>query len=249
MEQPAIRPTATHRVRDFLASQGVALKPWSGLDETYAALYLCLKDRRDDPAFWVPLSELLREMGEAARDDERLPAPGAELLSPDALDDVLRSVREALPGDETPGGLAAVRRFAMGAPATAAIGFFLLGLAAAGCDMIPPADDDDDDGQVLECGLGSTSVMWTTLDESDLSDGTKDFLCACMADLNQDWSDGLTNLFETGSEDEIAGALESMIDCCDMGGFGDDYAETEEWLVQGDLCAAQPAYKGVAFVA
>lgn len=248
MEQPAIRPTVTHRVRDFLASQGVALKPWSGLDETYAALYGCLKARRDDPAFWEPLSDLLREMGEAARDDGRLPAPGAELLSPGALDDVLRSVRDALPGDETPGGLAAMRRFATGAPATAAIGFFLLGLAAAGCDMIPPADDDDD-GEEMECGLTSGSVLWSTLDASDLSGGTKDYLCACMADLNQDWSQGLTDLFENGTEDEIAGALESMVDCCDMGEFGADYADVEEWLVQGDLCAAQPAYKGVAFVA
>ncbi len=247
MGQPAIRPTVTHQVRGFLANQGVELKPWSGLDETYAALYGCLKARRDDPAFWEPLAHLLREMGEAARDDGRLPAPGAELLSPSALDDVLRSVREALPGDETPGGLAGMRRFALGAPATAAIGFFLLGLAAAGCGMVPPLDDDDD-GEELECGLNSGSVLWSTLDASDFSTGTKDYLCACMADLNQDWSSGLTELFETGTENEIAGALESMVDCCDMGGFGQPFAEVEDWLVDGDLCAAQPAYKGVAFV-
>ncbi len=248
MEQAAIRPTVTHRVRDFLASQGVALKPWSGLDETYGALYGCLKARRDDPTFWEPLAELLREMGAAARDDGRLPAPGAELLSPAALDDVLRSVREALPGDETPGGLTAMRRFATGAPATAAIGFFLLGLAAAGCDMLPPADDDDD-GEELECGLNDGSVLWTTLDASEVSEDTKDYLCACLADLNQDWSEGLTALFENGTEAEIAGALESMVEWCEVGGFEDEpYAEMEDWLVDGDLCAAQPAYKGVAFV-
>ena len=35
-KRKAITPTVTHQVRAFLMSQGIDLKPWSGLDETYA---------------------------------------------------------------------------------------------------------------------------------------------------------------------------------------------------------------------
>ena len=45
----AYRQTATHKVRNFLAAQGVDVQPWSGLDETYAALYGLLCQRKDDP--------------------------------------------------------------------------------------------------------------------------------------------------------------------------------------------------------
>jgi hypothetical protein len=62
MTQAAIRSTATQRVRAFLAGQGVALAPWSGLDETYVASYALSSRRGDDPAGWSPVTGLLEEI-------------------------------------------------------------------------------------------------------------------------------------------------------------------------------------------
>jgi hypothetical protein len=54
-----IAPTVTHRVRGFLFRHGVAVRPWSRLDEVYEALYALMRARKDDPAFWPELESLL----------------------------------------------------------------------------------------------------------------------------------------------------------------------------------------------
>ena len=52
MDQRAITPTITHRVRAFLQCQGEAGAPWSGLNNGYAELYALLRRRQGLQAIW-----------------------------------------------------------------------------------------------------------------------------------------------------------------------------------------------------
>ena len=81
--QPMIRRTVTQKVRTFLEAQGIALRPWSGLDETYGELHELLSRRRDDPSFWGPLSQLMQAILDDVthpRAAQRVTAAQAELL-------------------------------------------------------------------------------------------------------------------------------------------------------------------------
>jgi hypothetical protein len=136
----AIRPTVTQEVRAFFVEQGVALEPWSGLDETLVGLYQLLALRRDDPAFWPPLAQLLRSVVEAALDPDRggrLAAPEAELLRSWDIDRLVDELRAALPGAGQAAEPAARGVVRLASRSTTAVlgGFLLLGLAAApwGC--------------------------------------------------------------------------------------------------------------------
>ena len=99
MPQPGVALTITHRVRAFLQSQGAELRPWTGLDETYAELHRLLSERRDDPAFWGPLRGLLRDVLTRISDPDATPllAPEAELLASWDVDQLVRDLRAALP--------------------------------------------------------------------------------------------------------------------------------------------------------
>jgi hypothetical protein len=137
-----LRPTVTQQVRAFLCSQGVAPRPWSGLDEVYAELYRLLRRRRDDAALWEPLASLLRGIIDSALEPDaetRLPAPEAELLASWDIEDLVRDLRRAIPNEEASSDDGAVARFAAGLGAAAMGGFLVLGMAAAGCAHEPPA--------------------------------------------------------------------------------------------------------------
>ncbi len=243
----ALRPTTTHRIRGFLASQGVDLQPWSGLDETYAAFYALLRERRDDPAFWEPLGSLLEEMADDTVGPGSLPAPRAELLTAFDRESVLRDLRAALPADDTAGAPLDVARFARSLSGAVLGSFLLFGLAASGCDW------------TADCPLEENSTLWAAIDDSELGYRDRADLCPCMSDMNADWDEGLTTLFETGTEGEIASVLEEMVECCtnDTWALDEDYADVQEDLKEGWLCdpidrspppiGPQPAYKGVAF--
>jgi hypothetical protein len=242
----ALRPTTTHRVRSFLAGQGVDLEPWSGLDETYAAFYGLLRDRRDDPGFWEPLGVLLEELADDTAGPGSLPAPRAELLTAFDREAVLRDLRAALPDDVggTPVDLA---RFARSLSGAVLGSFLLFGLAASGCDW------------TADCPLEENSALWAAIDDSELGYQDRADLCPCLSNVDTDWDEGLTTLFETGGEAEIAAVLEEMVECCtnDTWVLSEDYTEVEEDLKAGWLCdppekglppiGPQPAYKGVAF--
>jgi hypothetical protein len=243
----ALQPTTTHRVRGFLAGQGVDLKPWSGLDETYAAFYQLLRERQDDPAFWEPLGRLLEEL---ARDPEgrgSLPAPRAELLTDFDRETVLRDLRGALPPEGAMGPSLDVAGWVRSLSGPVLGSFLLFGLAASGCDWTE------------DCPLEENSSLWNAIDESDMGYQKRADLCPCLSEMNADWDEGLTNLFETGSEGEIAAVLEEMVECCnhDTWVLNENYEDVEQDLIDRTRCdppsfdpppiGPQPAYKGVAF--
>lgn len=135
MSSPAIVPTITQRVRFFLAEQGAALRPWTGLQETFDELYALLRSRRSDPRFWGPLKTLLRDVVDDAATSQRRgqsTSPAAELLDSWQVDGLVDELREALPNDTT--APATCRTDFTRTLSTAVLGgFLLLGLAAVGC--------------------------------------------------------------------------------------------------------------------
>ena len=273
----AIEPTVTHQVRTFLTEQGVDVKPWTGLDETYSELYGLLNQRRDDPGFWSPLAAMLQQIVSGAVDagrPGRLPAPQAELLASWDVEQLIEDLRAALPGGEPPRDPSAVRGFAARLSSAVMGGFLLLGLAsAAGCsddadvsrdaaaavdagedakaapDMLPGMPDLG--AWYNKCNLDSSSVLWSTIDGSKLQHSQKRDLCGCMVSLNKSWADGLTKLFSTGSAKEIAGALEHMLSCCNSANkknLDQDYDKAKDDFLKSQLCkAGVPIYKGVSF--
>jgi hypothetical protein len=279
MPGPALAPTVTHRVRSFLASQGVFLKPWTGLDETYAELFALLRRRKNDPSFWKPVADLIQSVVTCAVEpgSGRLPAPDAELLASWDIDRLVAELREALPSSGEPSDPDAMGRFTRRLPAPVLGGFLLLGLVASGCydssqrsgdastdpdaeavvdardaqeaDRTDPADIPPEVPWWAEgCTLDRSGVLFTTLLRSDLDGYSKQTLCTCFTHLNASWSDGLSELFETGTPEQVAFALEEMLECCWSGGpFGTDFEDVRDALLDGTLCSLPLPYRGVSF--
>ncbi|MBW2454370.1 MAG: hypothetical protein JRI68_07660 [Deltaproteobacteria bacterium] len=270
MNAPAIKPTITQRVRTFLASHGAPLAPWASLDETYAQLYALLRRRKDDPTFWDPLAKLLQEIIDSAVDPQRLKklaAPQAELLASWDVDELVRNLRGALPpADPIEGANHVPDRVALGhftRQLSAAMlgGFLLLGFVAAGTSSTSSssssssgfdAGSEEDAGFVgpwdKNCTIDSASILYTTIEQSSLSDQAKNELCNCFENLNSSWTEGLSALFANGSPEEISDALSEMIECCTaLHQLPDDYADGEAALLSGMLCMSNPIYKGVSF--
>ncbi|MFH2006405.1 MAG: hypothetical protein ABI333_07460 [bacterium] len=274
MTTPAIQPTITQRVRGFLAAQGVTLRPWSGLDETYTELYGLLYRRRSDPAFWPHLTELLHAVVDDAVDPtgrSRLPARQAELLRSWDITDLVSKLRGALPREAPKRDPGAVRSFAVRLSSAVLGGFLLLGVAAAGCDSgdanhnnnLTGGDAGADAAVVGQdagpgadagawhdgCSLNSGSILWNTLDDATISADEKRTLCGCFASLNVSWTDGLSQLFSTGTPQQIAAALAEMVECCsfDEQQLDGDYQDAEAEFLQNTWCEPAVIYKGVAF--
>ena len=106
-------------------------------------------------------------------------------------------------------------------------------------------------GATGTCVIDDAQVLASTVDDSTLSTAEKTYLCSCMAQLSDTWRDGLTTLFETGTPDEIATALEEMLECCAWGQTSGSFSQVE--LLQGVLCdpyvGTGGVYKGVSFPA
>jgi hypothetical protein len=79
-----------------------------------------------------------------------------------------------------------------------------------------------------------------------------------MTQLSQSWRDGLTALFQTGTPEQIATALEEMLRCCSQSLTSPTFSEGA--LLQGTLCdpfsgtggffqgsGGGAIYKGVSF--
>ena len=272
----AIEPTVTQQVRSFMVDQGVDLKPWTGLDETYGELYSLLNQRRDDPGFWPPLAALLQRVVDGAVDPERpgrLPAPEAELLASWDVSQLLEDLRAALPGGEPSRDPSAIRGFTSRLSSAVMGGFLLLGLASAsGCsddadvsrdaaavDQTVDAKVTPDTGARLpdmgpwfnKCNLDRSSVLWGSIDTSTLKPAQKRDLCSCFDSLNKSWADGLTKLFSDGSAKDIASALEHMLSCCNKTNeknLQQDYDKARDDFLKSQLCkAGVPIYKGVSF--
>ncbi|MDJ0762591.1 MAG: hypothetical protein QNJ97_06335 [Myxococcota bacterium] len=285
MRGPTIRPTVTQRVRAFLSHQGVALRPWSGLDETYRELYRLLDHNKTDPSFWQPLSRLLRLIIEDTTDPSRvvrLPAPQAELLRSWDIDNLIYDLRQALMTTGPQGEPASTNGFLMTLPAHVLGGFLLFGMAAcsdeelantatvdAGTDDISSdfntdigfdtssdtgaADTDTDSNSGVvdwpqNCDLDDASILWTALNGSNLDNDWKAFLCDCFLSLNASWEEGLTELFNYGTPEQIAAALEYMTNCCqDQEALNTTFDAVQDDFLAGVLCDDVPIYKGVSF--
>jgi hypothetical protein len=273
MASSELTPVVTQRVRAFLAGQGVDLRPWSGLDETYARLYDLLSERRNDPRFWEALETLLGRIAlDAAEGERHRAAPGAELLASWDMAVLVRDLRAALPGAGIGAARPSLRAFTAALSAPVLGGFLLVGLAASGCvdgddgddadaatDTDSDSDSDSDSGSDTDsgtdtdwdsdCALSGSSPIYQAIADSSLATDDKRALCTCLAALVDDWQAGLTDLFQNGTPQEIAAALEDLVQCCDDdpgaldGQFNQDVADL---LVAGDLCDV-PIYKGVAF--
>ena len=94
------------------------------------------------------------------------------------------------------------------------------------------------------CVIADAEVLASTINDSVSSDDQKARLCRCMTNLSQDWRNGLTALFETGTPEEIATALYEITDCC-YGPSGQSFSASA--LLAGTLCQPQTVYKGVTF--
>jgi hypothetical protein len=161
MPTPAIVPTITQRVRFFLAAQGAALRPWTGLQETFDELYSLLRLRRRDPAFWGPLKALLREVVDDAATSQRRgqpTSPAAELLDSWQVDALVDELREALPDDAM--APATCRTDFTRTLSTAVLGgFLLLGLAAVGCGSSTTEDHLGTGGRSGSGGTGGQATV------------------------------------------------------------------------------------------
>jgi hypothetical protein len=269
MAQAAIRSTVTQKVRGFLGDQGVALTPWTGVDDIYAELYGLMNRRRDDPAFWPQVTRLLDGIVKDVTDPaspRKLAAPQAELLSSWDVKSLVADLRKSLPGGDAKPEAGAVRRFGQKLSAQLLGGFLLLGLAAAGCnqddgDLDPDVTDDggascpdaSGTGWAESCGLAQTTQLWCTIATNTAMDtSSKASLCSCFAGLNDSWRSGLTSLFATSDAYTVAQALAQMLSCVcaslpeSAGLRAGDY-QNPTTGPYGSLCEAAPAYKGVSF--
>jgi hypothetical protein len=227
-----------------LAEQGIDLKPWSGLNETYSVLYALLNKKKGDHEFWKPLSKLIEEIVEGMVDAAgcaRLAAPQAELLSSWDIEALVDDLQKALPGGGQPCFTAAVRGFGMGLSAPVLNLFLLLGLTVSACNHLDVRYDGDNgsdasvdtesdagidtaaDSDAIvdtgtdwsgDCALDSGSVLWRTIFDAQADNEDKALLCACFESLNPSWNAGLTHLFETKTPEQVATALEQLVICC-----------------------------------
>jgi hypothetical protein len=305
MRAPAIVPTVTQRVRFFLGQQGAALRPWTGLQDTYDELYALLRRRRSDPEFWQPLKGLLREVVDSAAASQRRgrqASNAAELLQSWQVDELVDELRDAMPRDA---GAAEAARTDFTRTLSSAVlgGFLLLGLAAAGCSGDPDgnaivgtggsvgfggqssggtgaggvvssggSDGAVDvsqsgldgsgpkrDGPTAACIQGIKPELDRAIGEANLTENDKSLLCACFSALSTEWTTSLTQLFASGTPEEISTMLSGLVGCCRSSGgiVGPDHHASASPTTtnlgyirdgQGDLiCYATPIYKGVSF--
>jgi hypothetical protein len=271
MQRPALAATVTHRVRAFLADQGVHVEPWSSLDETYARLYVLLAERRSDPTFWPALRDLIESVVKSASEQDRLAARDAELLRSWDLEALIAELRSSLAGDPD---ARCWRDFTRPLAAPVLGAFLLIGWVAVGCGgsvetrtnpIAGDASADSQDGskdaatesgkdaQPVDagwangCALDQGSVLFETLASCQLVDAQKSSLCQCFSGLNASWDQGLAQLFATGTPQQIAQELQLMMDCCqyDTSKLSSDYAAVKDAFLNGTLCSMPKPYRGV----
>ena len=123
------------RVRAFFGNHGVCAR--HALDDNCDELLSLLERRQQDPSFWAPLTDLLREITKSAISSGEsgwLAFPQAKLLATWDADELALRLREAL---ATCGcserGRTRWARFSSGLSPAALTAFLLLGFAATAC--------------------------------------------------------------------------------------------------------------------
>ena len=305
MHTPAIVPTVTQRVRRFLAEQGAALRPWTGLRETYDELYSLLRQRRNAPEFWQPLKGLLRDVIESAVASQsrgRRASAQAELLTSWKVDELVDELRDALPADANDAWPARTD-FTRKLSSAVLGGFLLLGLAASGCTSNSTAggtggaggsggsggqittvtdaasgggaggsggaggaggavmdagggDTTRVDGAAAACTQNVTTELDHAIGGSRLTADQKGSFCQCFSALSTSWITSLTQLFATGTPEQISKMLLGLTGCCQANGMqtvrglnADPTSSDLQSIQSGSaysICAV-PIYKGVSF--
>jgi hypothetical protein len=177
-------------------------------------------------------------------DDEHLVAPGAgETFATQAVD-AAQSQPGTRAADAAPAG--ADRVAADAAPT-----------ADARADARPAADAD-----APACALDRASALWRAIDSSARDDPQKRALCECLAGASPSWSEGLTRLFERGTPEQVAAALDRLVEvCAQEGALDGDYSAVDDPALQPrqrqrslqprqrrrPVFIPQVAYRGVTF--
>ncbi|MBN2195837.1 MAG: hypothetical protein JW751_23675 [Polyangiaceae bacterium] len=137
-------PASLLRVRQFLSRSGLKVWPWAPPERALDALQSLLAARRDDPAFWASLEELLGDLTRDLR--RRRDAAGTavdnEVLEPAQHRALLAELQGALAARPERGFrllAAALSRQALGALCLVA------GVALAGCGGATSKDGAEDD--------------------------------------------------------------------------------------------------------
>jgi hypothetical protein len=266
----------------------------TSFEKTAEDLLRMLAGRHDDPAFWTPLTGVLREIVQAAVASPPRSAalpPGAQLLAAWDVEELAQRLRDALPqpGAQVPDLARPDRMIAPGEPFPSALlgALLVLGLAVAACDS--PLDtsrtggsdagamaggsaghggaaattggasaNGGSGGQALAGGAGGAastgcapdvqSGLWTAIDGSALSAADKQTLHSCLVNLKASWCEGLTQLFATGTQEQIASTLGELVSCCNQGRprLDQEWSQAYQALLNGVLCPVV-VYKGVSF--
>lgn len=245
---PYLRPTVTQRMRHFLQNMDEKVPPWNGFEDVMDRLWEILHRRRNDPAFWAGLEELIDCIGrDLSRGRSRgLPDPRAEILADSRIDDLVRELRERLRRSQVGTGPGVMKRFTCGLRAPVMGCILLLGACfMAGC----PKDEEKDALEVLN----------TYVSDSSLTDDQKQALSQCFVGLTDSQKDDLVELFKNRSAEEIAAELESMLQpgglCyapsdADVADLPADPSTDEAEDVPGEEFSTPeiaPPYKGVTF--
>ncbi len=247
MTEHSLQPTSIQEVRSFLQTAGLAQRPWSGAPEVLRALMELLERKKDDPAFWGPLADLLKRL--VARQEAVGSRPdsldtAAEVLDAGALRTLVTELRAAMPGEpeQARPSLASALR-TLRAPALASV---LLLLVAGGCDVGGQGptgdlavDTDPADGAPTDWIEPVLKDVYDYLDASSLSAQTKEALKECLKGFSDTKRQDLVDLFKTKSPEEIAAHLEGLAASTEC------QPATPDKDVVPDL--AVPLYKGISF--
>ena len=205
-QQPYLRKTVTQRLRGFLEQTGGTPPVWATADEVIDRLWLTLRARRSDPAFWREFAALVEDLrADAAREaGVGLADPSAELLGRARVEDLVAELQAALDASPETPGRGGSRRARPHLSAALAACLFLLGTAA--CKKSP----SDTAGTEAESPVPAPTLA-SYVEESGLDPEEKVDLQECLAQLPTQRTDDLVALFRDSPPEVIASTLEAFL--------------------------------------
>ena len=199
-EQAYLRPTATQKIRTFFNDVGEPVPPWTGFDEVMDHMFAVLYARRDDDAFWKSAETLIESLrsGHLGGKANGLPDPKAEILPGDKIDAIVAELQAAVQRSRQRPGKGVMKKFVQGLSAPLMGCVLMMGAAfATGCDK---GESD------------AAAKLNQYVDDSSISAVDKDALKACFNGWTDTQKQSLVDLFSSQSPEQIATALEAMLD-------------------------------------
>ncbi|MBZ0271076.1 hypothetical protein K8I61_03505 [bacterium] len=242
------RTTSLIDIRDFLRAHDAAPPPWESADAVVEHLFVLLRERADDDAFWRDLKMLLARLEDRRFDSTALAnASALGVTNLDAVIDRLRAELGTLNG--SPSG---VRAFFAGPLGGAAILGFLLMATSYSCfsgdgdgdgtndvsdDDAFPADDDANDDDAFtnkDCEradwydyTGREADVFCELvaivERAEISSSDRSDILACLPDLGGAYREELLDAFQDMSDERLADYLEGMLQ------YGGECYEEQDW--------------------